>query len=80
MQDELQSNRFALQPIADSLKENNLLLAFNLYDEIRKRHDMEQLGYKSLYYPVDGHNNSKGYQLWAEILHTIIIRDSCLKE
>lgn len=65
---ELDNSRFELQPLFDSLNNRPELVVVNLYEGFGHRMKDAGLQNKSLYWPIDGHNNAAGYNLWAELL------------
>jgi hypothetical protein len=68
LESELEENNFSLQGIADTLQKYKTITTINLYDEFRERKIKDGLPYKSIYWQIDRHNNSKGYALWADIV------------
>jgi lysophospholipase L1-like esterase len=67
-QNELEENTFSLTELDRKLRAYPEINVINLFDEYKKVHDSLGILYPSLYWPIDGHHNSTGYKLWADIL------------
>jgi len=68
MQYELEQKRFLIQPLSDYFTMDSTLQTIDLYKEYTLAHNERGINYKDLYWKIDLHHNSKGYQLWADIL------------
>ena len=75
---ELEQNSFLLQPLAAKLQKLPEIKTINLFEAFKKTNQQSDIEYKSLYWLRDGHNNSRGYQLWAD--HTSPEVDLMLRE
>ncbi|MBU1717520.1 MAG: hypothetical protein KKA07_00445, partial [Bacteroidetes bacterium] len=69
LQYELDQKKFVLQPLWDQIKNDTSFTTINLFDEFRKRNSG---GNDVIFWQKDGHNNSKGYKLWADIIAEIL--------
>ncbi len=79
MLSELEQNDFLLQPLAVKLQSIGDIKTINLFEAFKQAKQQNSFEYKSLYWQQDKHNNSRGYQLWAD--HTypqvdLILRDT----
>ena len=63
---ELEQNNFLLHPLAVKLQKLPEIKTINLFEAFKKTNQQSDIEYKSLYWLKDGHNNSRGYQLWAD--------------
>ena len=69
MLSELEENRFPLQPLFTQLQQYPEIKTIHLYEAFRKEKQLRGFEHQSLYWPKDGHNNSTGYHLWADIVY-----------
>ncbi len=64
---ELEQNTFSLTPLYKKLQQQPSIQTINLFEEFKIQKQQQGFEYKTLYWPIDGHNNSTGYKLWASI-------------
>lgn len=76
MQQELEQNSFGLQPLADLLAGEKRLEVINLFEAYQQAKQQRGIDYAQLYWPCDGHHNSEGYKLWAEIVAARLAADT----
>jgi lysophospholipase L1-like esterase len=67
---ELQQNNFPLSAIIPPIKETENVFVLNLYDEYKNYSAKNNLNMADYYWEKDLHHNSKGYQLWSELVYT----------
>lgn len=69
MFEELSDNSFRLSILSDSLTANHIQV-INLFDTIKAVYPPSNCidSLKSIYWLQDGHHNSKGYKLWADMI------------
>jgi len=65
---ELEQDYFPLKPLANILESNSAIKTINLFEKFKQAKKQAGFEYHSLYWQKDGHNNSRGYQLWADAL------------
>ncbi|MBP6730410.1 MAG: SGNH/GDSL hydrolase family protein [Chitinophagales bacterium] len=68
VQTELENKEFSLQKLAESFSKDSSFQTINLFEAYSHWHETTGKPYSSLYWPLDRHHNSAGYQLWANIL------------
>ena len=70
MQYELEGNTFdELNLLNQQLLEQDQIVTINLFEEFKKEINKTDFEFKDFYWKTDRHHNSKGYQLWADILY-----------
>lgn len=72
LQNELEKDDFLLQPLYNRLRSDSTVTIVNLFTEIQNLKG--EVDFKSLYWQLDMHYNSKGYALWADVLKNKIER------
>ena len=77
---ELEDSCFELKPLFENLHNRSDLVVVNLYDGFRNKMNEAGLPYKSIYWPIDGHNNATGYNLWAELVKDTVLNQLAISD